>query len=334
MNEERKHFIKQVVLECFINSKIATLPLPIEKVIFTVPHINIVPYSQFMEDFNVSLTKAILYFGSEDGCADYSPTKGGGIIYFNDLNRNFLFSYRYRWSLAHELGHILLKHHTDERTRLYRSKLDDYEYDALEEEADYFAQLMLVPHACLGNFSITKPKHIALLCKVSNRASKIRFREYMEWKSNLSENDEYDQNVFKLFYNFSFKRKCKNCKRVVIQRHGKYCIFCGEKKLEWSSDNDMIFSYLKTYESGKLTICPICQNEETNIEGDFCQICGTNLHNYCTNGACTQGYLPSNARFCPVCGTASHFYQNKFLSPWNNAFINIPDGLDEELPFN
>ena len=76
------------------------------------------------------------------------------IIYYNDIDsHNIINSNRYCWNIAHELGHILLEHHkTNEKTRIFRSSLSNQEYDYFEAEADYFAQLILVPHVVLYAF--------------------------------------------------------------------------------------------------------------------------------------------------------------------------------------
>ena len=98
-----------------------------------------------------------------------------------------------------------------------------------------------------------------------------------------------------------------------------------------------------TYENGKLKECPVCHNEDTNIDGNYCQICGSYIINKCPNQNCDNyDVLPSNARYCPICGESSTFYNANILKVWdykeykNNSdgFMNIPDGIDEELPFH
>lgn len=135
------------------------------------------------------------------------------------------------------------------------------------------------------------------------------------------------------------KRKCTTCGAQFFNNY-LYCPICGQKTLQWG-DGNMIYEKLETNENGKLKECPKCKNEETNIEGSYCQICGELLTNYCSNEDCDyQEILPSNARYCPVCGSASTFYQNNILKPWNykepvpDPFWNIPDPIDEELPFS
>lgn len=66
--------------------------------------------------------------------------------------------------------------------KLYRVGLDDETYQYLEDEADYFAQLILVPHSPLLGFNIKSSNHIKLLCKISGPASRKRYYEFSEWK--------------------------------------------------------------------------------------------------------------------------------------------------------
>ena len=101
----------------------------------------------------------------------------------------------------------------------------------------------------------------------------------------------------------------------------------------------MIYPKLETYDDGKLKECPICQNEETDIDGEHCIICGIPLVNICSNEDCAYQHLPSNARYCPICGSKTTFYQNGILKAWNyneNGFMEVPEPpfIDEELPFN
>lgn len=97
----------------------------------------------------------------------------------------------------------------------------------------------------------------------------------------------------------------------------------------------MKYPKLEVYETGKLKQCPNCDNEETDIEGDYCQICGNSLVNRCINDNCPScqhdDILPSNARYCPICGNRSTFYNNNMLSDWRQFLEE--QNPDEVLPF-
>lgn len=342
ISTKRRLEIKNAVYYALIHSGNCNLPIKIKSIVRSYKNIRLISFSKHMKRLNISYEEMKAYAKTKDAFTDYYANEEMYYIYYNDLDTNIVTSNRYRWNIAHELGHVLLEHHkNNDKTRIFRCSLSDEEYDALEEEADYFAQLLLVPHAALIGFRISKSNHIKVMCKISDPASRKRYYEYVDWKSHINSQDEYDNRIFHFYFNFIFKRKCKNCDASIIQRYGKYCPICGQKTLEWG-DGTMIYEKLDTYETGKLKECPTCKNEETNIEGDYCQICGESLVNLCSNDDCSnyQGKLPSNARYCPICGSRSTFYQNNILRAWNNkvyssdGFMNIPDLIDEELPFN
>ena len=341
---ERRNEIKEIVLQTLLHSNLPHLPVNIKKICKSFEYIRVIPFSVQMKHRNMTFDEVYKQCESEDACADFYAKSGKYIIYYNDVTKwKYVTSNRYRWSLAHELGHILLKHHIQyNKTRIFRCALSDEEYNYLEEEADYFAQLILVPHAALLGFRVDSPRNIRIMCKISESAAKRRYYQYMEWKRHVDAQDEYDRRIFYFYFDFIFKRQCKNCGASLVQRHGKYCPICGEKNtLQWG-DGKMIYPKLDSYENGKIKICPVCQNEETNIEGTYCQICGHTLANYCTNYDCSNGNeLPTNARYCPICGSASTFFNAGYLKKWNykdtleDLFLdtNNDDEIDEELPF-
>lgn len=342
IESNRRKEIKSIVIAVLKHYGKYSLPVNIKKIAKSFDFIRVIPFSVQMKHRNMSLDEVIAYCETDDACADYYYDKNKAIIYYNDMIKwKFINSNRYRWSIAHELGHIMLGHHVATRkTRIFRSSLSGAEYDYLEEEADYFAQLILVPHSPLLGFNIQTSNHIQILCKISGPASRKRFYEFTEWKRHVDGNDEYDKRIFYFYFDFVFKRECKNCGVGLIQRYGKYCPICGSKNtLQWGDGDKMKYPLLETYENGKLKECPICKNEDTNIEGSYCQICSTKLINMCTNQSCNNyDILPTNARYCPVCGKESTFYTSRIIKAWDykepNIFMAFPDDIDDELPFN
>ena len=89
--------------------------------------------------------------------------------------------------------------------------------------------------------------------------------------------------------------------------------------------------YLKTVNvdnSGKLSICPVCQNEEFDSAGHYCKICGTGRLNFCTSHGCGRQNEP-NARFCEFCGEKTEFFKIGLLKPWDQV---SEDEKADELP--
>ena len=342
---KRRNELKEAVYKTLYHSNKYHIPVKIKDLVRSFTNIRLISYSKHMKTLSIAYSDILKFTGTKDACTDYYAEYDLYIIYYNDIDKNITTSNRYRWNIAHELGHIMLEHHKEhKKTRIFRSGLSTFEYNELEEEADYFASLILVPHAALLGFKIKNANNIKLMCRISEPAAKRRYYEFAEWKSHLNANDEYDNRIFHLYFNFIFKKKCKNCGTGVIQRYGKYCPICGQKnKLEWGDVDNMKYPLLETHENGKLKECPICHNEETGIDGSYCQICGKQLINICVNMECTgDESLPCNARYCPTCGQQSSFLKNGLLKLWNyeeylqhsDPYFNLPDEIDEELPFN
>ncbi|MBD7912335.1 MULTISPECIES: hypothetical protein [Clostridium] len=69
---------------------------------------------------------------------------------------------------------------------------------------------------------------------------------------------------------------------------------------------------------GKASVCPICNNEDTDIKGDYCQICGAFLRNKCTNLDCDIE-LSGDSRYCSICGAESTFHKGGLLKDWTDS---------------
>lgn len=342
ISSNRRTEIKFKVIETLEQYSTPVLPIKIGSIIRNIPYIKLITYSSQIKKHRISYDELIVNAETKDSYVVHENSTGRFCIYYNDIDVHIMSSNRVRWNLAHELGHVILNHHKIAGLdTLRRTGIDDSTYNYLEKEADYFAQLLLVPHAALLGFRIENSNHIKIMCKISDPASRKRYYEYVNWRSHINAKDEYDNKIFHYYYNFIYKHQCTNCKAKLVQRYGKYCPICGQKTLQWG-DGSMIYKKLDTDDFGKLKECPICENEETNIAGNHCQICGTYLVNNCTSDNCEYSTteLPSNARYCPICGSKSTFYRNGFLKEWNfkeqisSGFMSVPDGIDDELPFS
>lgn len=293
----------------------------------------------------------IRFANTMDACTDYYAESDLYIVYYNDIEKSITLSNRYRWNIAHELGHIILKHQkTHNKTRIFRSELSDSEYDELEDEADYFAQLILVPHVVLYAFNISTEWQLKNFCQISGHAAYHRFRDYKQWAKQINRNDAYDNPLFHYYYNFIYKKHCRTCDAYFIQSNGKYCPICGNKTLEWGDGKMRYLSRIVLDQNSKAVRCPVCDNEEILPNGNYCHICGTFLVNHCTSTDYCGKLATANARYCIHCGAPTTFFNNNLLKAWNqekfdtsnesfNGFADVPDdyGSDnsenEDFPF-
>ncbi|MBP3307935.1 MAG: ImmA/IrrE family metallo-endopeptidase [Clostridia bacterium] len=85
---------------------------------------------------------------------------------------------RQRFSIAHELGHILL-HLTDDKydANRFRKVKDELpcRTDSTEAEANTFAARILAPLCVLQYLNVSSPDEIAELCDIGYTAARVRF---------------------------------------------------------------------------------------------------------------------------------------------------------------
>lgn len=361
MNSQRKAEIKKSVLS-FVNHCKKTgvnlgLPVPVKAMAKAIPGCRVIPYSVHCKRYQLTRKQMIEYTQTDDACADYDTNTEQTLIFYNDLDANKMKSNRYRWNIAHEIGHLWLKHHIKyEECRLFRSTMSDALYNQLENEADTFAAYLLVPHGAVAVFSKGRPinqEWIMKHCRISRPAAYQRIVYYNQWynDSGLQNShrfrDIYDSQMARLF---SECFTCKNCKSKVISHYSwMYCPICGESKFFYDEgESALIYSSPNVNSTGKPYLCPVCKNEETDRQGEFCQICGTYLTNHCiaqndlpfyeSESCCKEAErLPSNARYCPYCGEKTFFFVHSILPEWKASPENVLEDdieeIDEELPF-
>lgn len=76
----------------------------------------------------------------------------------------------------------------------------------------------------------------------------------------------------------------------------------------------------------RVTVCPLCGNEEFSDDAVHCRICGTGLYNNCEGQRIYDEFgnyedfvihrNHGNARFCEKCGAPTAFAKANFLRPY------------------
>ena len=163
-----------------------------------------------IREFSVNLAKIINHYGiylirysesdyinrhslpNEDGFSILID--GKPIIYYNDQKP----IYRARFTLAHEIGHILLGHLANGET-LHRNT----EYDVLdvkEQQANVFARDILMPATVLHSLGIKSAEDIARICNVSMLSAEIRYKRLTELNErNVFNRHPLERQVYKNF---------------------------------------------------------------------------------------------------------------------------------------
>lgn len=324
---------------------IDSYPVDIESII-TKKKWSLTPYSDLMKEFHCDRDTVIRCLRSKDGYTQLDNYNYS--IAFND---DPALGKRRRFTLMHEVGHIYLGHLRDfDITLLNRGALTPKQNLVLEYEANAFARNVLVP---IPMYYYKKNQSASSLQKafdISYEAATARI-SLIERDYESSKNKGLHSRFMKIYSAFMDKRKCNNCGVGIIQHQGDYCPICGSKNtLKWGDGDKMKYKKYETNENGRLRRCIKCDNEE--LVGGYCHICGSPVENYCTDAIAyynspdqciNQEPLLPNARFCPLCGSESTFNQRGILIDWSQElhqieeeqkFMNIPDGIDEELPFS
>ena len=279
----------------------------------------------------------------KDAKCYFDPGTGVYIIVYNEKKSKK----RIRFSLAHELAHIVLDHLNDERTEIDRGGLDDITYYAMEGAANTFAGNFLAPPILIherlsgSHFDIYD---IARFFDLSNESVRdYRKRDYQYWLS--MPHRQCEKRILERCKSKMFPHFCYNCSSVSYGKGFMFCPICGDQSLSNYESEDFAmakYSGIDTDESKRALECPVCHNTELIDNGTFCMICGSSIVNTCgeefppNRTAFCGTSLPGNARFCPFCGSPTTFFNKGFLDAWDyeppndNVQKYVDDG---ELPF-
>lgn len=286
----------------------------------------IISASEYASAMNCTFRHVIMnIIKSNDGSAKYID--GNHFILYNERIAS---KGRIRWTLAHEIGHIILGHLSDfEETRIQRAGLTKSEYDVLEKEADFFASQILAPPVVLEALKVDNVTRLGTICGLSKEASENRYKDYAARLKKTRPPNPLEIKIKSIFRDFIHKKYCVICGHSFVIEDAKYCPVCGKRRIYWG-DGKMIYDDgFEVDENGRAIQCPRCGNEETEFDGNHCIICGTYMVNKCAETQVSYydftescgATLPGNARYCYNCGNISTFYRDELLKTWNHVHL-------------
>jgi Zn-dependent peptidase ImmA (M78 family)/RNA polymerase subunit RPABC4/transcription elongation factor Spt4 len=326
---------KNLAFKVLIDHGITEFPIDILAIMSTYNDVKILTYSDMARKHKCSIEEIIEINSSEEGAIHYSAKKNKYLITYNDTIN---FKQRVYWTLAHEFGHYLMGHHKESnKSSLARNSMTEKEYNAKEVEANFFARFLVAPPPIITEAKI-QDDYIKIMdfFGVSFTAA-TNILKYIEDSYKKGFKFLLPHTIRKLFGSFIDKIKhgktCSNCNYFFVIQGSQYCPICG---------NDYLHNFFKGVESvnyfgytldefGRALICPRCENEE--ISGEYCQICGIFLFNFCSGYPVEQlnepftgkwhenekscgAVLSGDARFCNKCGSTSTFLEQGLLIDW------------------
>ena len=116
-----------------------------------------------------------------------------------------------RFNVAHELGHIVLKHH--HRVWLEPGKIWYMRSPIFEEEADAFASELLMPDSLLNSMCRLTPEGLADLCDVSIKKARARLNKG---------NSEIPYQLREFYRSHRGKKM-----HIAQRRDREYCLLCN-----------------------------------------------------------------------------------------------------------
>ena len=155
----RYQYAREKAIDILVDYGTNSLPISVKKISNNLPFkILFNTYSHLMKQHGFSYAEVCGAYKSEDGAVIQNGDEY--CILYNDIDRS---SQRIRFTLAHELGHIILGHLQFDAC-LYR--LSDCQYDVLEKEANQFASQLLSPEPLI--YDILKKSHSINTSQIRN----------------------------------------------------------------------------------------------------------------------------------------------------------------------
>lgn len=201
MNYKKSRDLSWKVLK---HNNVSSLPVDILKICKN-EKIKVISYAQGM-DLIRSLGLASHTVGNDAFCIC-------NVIFYDDTTT----SGRQRFSIAHELGHILLHSKHSREASVYNREPTAHD-NPIEHEANVFASRLLAPLAVLHYLNVNSAKEIAELCEISMIAAEIRYERLCKirkrnsdfinaGKSGTFEMSRLEQKVIKNFKSFIEENK-------------------------------------------------------------------------------------------------------------------------------
>lgn len=137
-----------------------------------------------------------------------------GVIFYNDL----VLEQRMRFTLMHELGHIILGH-TDQR------------FETQEQEANLFASNILAPRIVIHYSGCKNTADVAMKFHLSYAAADVAFDDYRRWRRIYTYHTSMTDYQMYSFFNkdgkfIYHKDNCHLCFKVPVYNDACYCAAC------------------------------------------------------------------------------------------------------------
>lgn len=295
-----------------------TFPVNVVEIINNLENVRISTYDEFAKSINQTVEFVSQKIAKNtDG---FTLCRGSEyIVVYNSNVIDNVFE-RIRFTISHEIGHIVLGHFFGEKTLLQRGGISEADYKVLEKEADTFAQELLAPMYLINpewsvdyvrnSFDVSKAVSENIISSKKRRpwikptksVENLYYRNgiiinkrvsffHEKCRDSVSNGLTWLQEIF-IRPNYYFCPHCNNVEKTRVEEL-LYCPVCGSNALEFFSESDyfyfhetkerktMSYSSLQVDSDGRLSQnCPICGND--HLSDNFCSVCGIDIINRCS----------------------------------------------------
>lgn len=179
----RYAYINNLVLRVYNTLEAIRYPLEPKEIIAYLPNCRYMSYQDFAKLNDCTLNSVIQICESYSGCTHYDIRQNRYLIMCNQSTANFNNEGRQRWTVAHEIGHVLCGHHKiHEYKKLAQNSLLRVENPEYETEADYFAAALLAPFPLFKTLHIQSASDVQKVFGLSTEASANRYGKYLRWQ--------------------------------------------------------------------------------------------------------------------------------------------------------
>jgi ribosomal protein L37E len=216
---------------------------------------------------------------------------------------------RLNFTIAHEIGHILLEH-----LLIPNNIKNEQDHDMEELEADEFAARLLMPRKLICSCNYYSLDVVSSYMNVSKTALKVRLCK-------LGRTDIVASRKVK---------SCSRCGNIRFSAMAQYCGVCGQFICRESKGIRRIYypDEVKMDSFKRALVCPKCLRDISHIRGDKCTYCKTYMFNFCSeflnNSAHECSYAnPGYARYCEMCGRPTYYYKRSYLADWQTVKCSV-----------
>jgi len=178
----RNRYVEQLVLNAYKMLPYLEFPIEPSLLIRMIPNCGYLSYQKFAEINKCAVDEVIQLCESASGCSHYDKSKDRYLILCNESMQNRCNPGRLRWTMSHEIGHVLCGHH----------KLAAYEHiaensvtkiidEGCESEADYFAATFLAPFPLYEVLTVHSVGAVQNTFGLSKEAATYRYETYLKW---------------------------------------------------------------------------------------------------------------------------------------------------------